>query len=84
VVLKMLEGHVDILTPLAKKEEALFRNTTCPVCSGSDHDAVVDRNRPFSKGMPLPNKVLRCRGCSSEFDPYSGIVTKAAVTIESD
>lgn len=73
VVLKLLEGQQDLLTPELKKEEAFFRNTSCPTCGERGLEAVLNEKRPFSPGVPLPNKFLRCR-CGTEFEPYTRLI----------
>ena len=74
---KLLEGHKDILTPLAKKEEAFLRASFCPLCKATAPVPFVDPLRPFVSGNPLPNKLLRCITCEAEFSPYTGLITKA-------
>ena len=76
---RLLEGHVDVLTPLIQKEQSLFKSTPCPACRSSDVSPFVNPSRPFSPGSPLPNKLLRCTICRAEFDPYSGIITRASI-----
>lgn len=76
VTLKLLEGHKDILTPMAAREEDAARSFSCPRCGGSACDLVVDRDRPFTSGSILPNRSMRCRGCRTEVDPRSGIVLR--------
>lgn len=78
-ILKLLEGHEDLLTPLVAKEDTFFRHSACPTCGSVSHDSFVNPARPFSSGSPLPNKLLRCRECSSEFDPYTNLITKASI-----
>ena len=68
--------HQDILTPLIEKEDAVFRRASCPNCRGLSCEAFVDTARPFISGSPLPRRLLRCVECSTEFDPYTGLVTK--------
>jgi hypothetical protein len=77
IIRKALEGHEDVLTPMAKKEDAFFRNTSCPVCGSRNHEVFLNTKNPFTAGVPLPNKLLKCVQCQSEFDPYSNIVTRA-------
>lgn len=74
--------YEDVLTPLVAKEQAFFRTSACPRCQASALEAVVNAARPFTPGSPLPNKVLRCLMCKTEFDPYTGLVTSA--TFSSD
>jgi hypothetical protein len=82
VVWTLLEGHKDILTPMTKKEELFFKHMTCPTCKSSSLQAFINASSPFSAQSPLPNRLLRCLSCQTEFDPNSGIITK--VTAESD
>jgi hypothetical protein len=72
---KLLEGQEDILTPLVKKEQAFFRNCPCPSCGEYSHSQLVNARRPFSEGSPLPNIVLKCLHCRTEFDPNTRLVT---------
>ena len=76
---KLLEGQEDVLTPLVKKEQAFFRNSTCPSCGGSSHLPFVNPRRPFSQGSPLPNKILKCLQCETEFDPNSNLITSVPI-----
>jgi hypothetical protein len=68
--------HQDVLAPLVRKEEALFRNSTCPVCGTSGTSPFIDPSRPFLPGSALPNRLLRCTACSAEFDPFTRMITR--------
>ena len=82
---KLLEGQEDVLTPLVKKEQVFFRNSACPICGAYSHSQTVNAHRPFSQGSPLPNIVLRCLQCQTEFDPNTNLVTSfTGFTPESD
>jgi len=74
VIWKALEGQEDLLAPEVKKEQALFRNTACPSCGAYELEQVLNAKRPFTPGLPLPNKTLRCMRCQTEFDPYSRLI----------
>jgi hypothetical protein len=78
---KLLEGHKDVLTPLADKENEFFKRCSCPNCGKTGLAAVVNVQRPFSPGSPLPNKLLTCGDCGIEFDPYTKFITKAPATM---
>jgi len=69
--------HQDILTPLASKEETVFRYSSCPNCRGLSHEAFVDPSRPFVSGSALPHRLLRCVECKTEYDAYTGLITRA-------
>lgn len=69
--------HQDVLTPIAKKEEVFFRHSACPKCGSTSVRPLTNPLRPFVPGNPLPNKLLQCLQCETEFDPYSGLITRA-------
>jgi hypothetical protein len=72
-VLKLLEGHENILTPAVEENERFFRTLSCPSCGGAVVP-FVDPSRPlFREGEFLPNYMARCRECGTEFEPYTGI-----------
>ena len=81
-MLKLLEGHENVLAPLVAKEEAFFRSSTCPSCNGRNLEAFLHPSNPFAPGSPLPSKLLRCLQCKTEFDPYTRLVTR--VTSDSE
>lgn len=78
---KLLEGQEDVLTPLAKKEQIFFRNSACPTCGAVSHSQTVNAKRPFSQGSPLPNILLRCLQCHTEFDPNTGLIVSVSSLI---
>lgn len=78
---KALEGHTDVLSDAVKKEEAFFRNSTCPACGDRELTAFVNAANPFTVGALLPNKLLRCVKCETEFDPYSRFITKTTASL---
>lgn len=77
---KLLEGHVDVLTPLAQKEEAEFKKKPCPECKAAGAYSSVDPANPFVHGNPLPNKILTCLACGAVFSPYTGAVLRKRST----
>lgn len=80
---KLLEGHEDILTPLAKKEQTFLRNCMCPGCGSYATSSFVNPKIPFSPGVILPNFLLRCLQCQTEFDPNTNLITSfPALTTE--
>jgi hypothetical protein len=79
LVWKLLEGHEDGLKPESDKEQAFFRHVMCPSCHSYTHEQFVNPKRPFSPGAVLVNKLLRCTECKTEFDPHSGLITKATI-----
>ena len=69
--------HQDILTPEATKEQAFLRTAVCPSCRTGSLESFVDPRAPFSPRLPLARRQLRCLSCRTEFDPHSGLITKA-------
>lgn len=75
LIRKAIAGHVDVLSPEIKKEEAFFRNSLCPVCGSKELSSYVNAVKPFTEGVLLPNKLMRCLTCDTEFEPYTRLVT---------
>lgn len=72
--------HQDVLTPLALSEDALFQSSNCPKCGAASPTPTLDSRRPFIKNSPLPNRILRCVVCQTEFDPRTGLIHLANIT----
>jgi hypothetical protein len=72
--------YPDVLTPLAEREAELFKNSPCPKCQVYSATPVLNTHRPFSPGSPLPNRIMRCTVCGTEFDPRTGLITLANIT----
>jgi formate dehydrogenase maturation protein FdhE len=70
--------HIDVLTPMANKETDTFKNVSCPVCGSYGSESFINTSRPFSPSSPLPNKLLRCSSCRTEYDPLTKLVTLAS------
>jgi hypothetical protein len=75
---ELIKGHQDVLTPAAQAEQEFFRQVSCPSCGGKSHDQMLHAARPFSEGAILPNKILVCQQCKTEFEPRSGIILRSA------
>lgn len=71
-VRKALEGHENILDKAVKENEAFFKRLSCPSCGG-EVMAVVNARTPFREGGILPNYLGKCKACSVEFEPHTGI-----------
>jgi hypothetical protein len=93
VIQQMIKEHEDILTPLVKAEEEVYKNTKCPVCfqGGCSKkvrppkvvmtaDGPTVARSPFGDG-PLPEGNAFCIHCSTEFDPKSGIIYKTDASV---
>jgi len=73
VIMKMLEGHEDVITPLQRERDQLYQSQSCPTCGGNAFDKVGDSRTMFRQGDVLPRYMLRCSNCDCVFDPHSGI-----------
>lgn len=71
-VRRALEGQMDILGEAAKQNEAFFKRLSCPSCHG-EVGPIVNAKAPFKEGGILPNFLAKCKVCSIEFEPYTGI-----------
>jgi hypothetical protein len=74
ITLKLLEGHEDVISPLAKEREDFYARQTCPYCGGNAFQKTGNLKMLFVPNDPLPRHQLLCDNCSCEFDPFSGIV----------
>lgn len=72
--------HQDVLTPLATREEVIFKTATCPSCGTGACTPTLDLLRPFTSDNPLPNRILRCTACGAEFDPYTRMTRLVPLT----
>ena len=77
IILKLLEGREDVITPLAQKHEQIYTDAVCPTCGSGSLVKVGDPNRLFRSGKPLAHYQLDCSSCGCLFDPHSGMVIKA-------
>lgn len=66
----------DVLAPEVRKEEAFLRAAVCPSCRKGSVESFVDARTPFLPNYPLARRHLRCLSCSTEFDPYTGLISK--------
>ena len=73
-VKKALDGHVDILSGAAAKEQALLAAASCPKCGSRALNTTLDVENPFSPGAITPNRVSTCTGCGARFNPLTGFV----------
>lgn len=67
--LRLIKEHTDLLKPLELAEQEKLKSLKCPKCFSAKHQVFVDAKNPFSSNSPLPNKVLKCLQCSTEFRP---------------
>ena len=89
LIRQLLQGEEDILSPEIKAEEALYRNTRCPLCGqggcekrvrapkiilGDSGEPVVATS-PFGIG-PLPEGYAHCIHCNTDFNPQTGMIFK--------
>ena len=71
-VRQALEGHQDILKPVFEASERFFRSLSCVSCGG-EVMAIVNSRAPFKEGSIIPNYLAKCKRCSTEFEPHTGI-----------
>jgi hypothetical protein len=68
-----IAGHQDVLKLAYEQNEKLFKALSCPSCGG-EVMAVVNARTPFKEGSIVPNCLAKCKVCSVEFEPHTGIV----------
>jgi hypothetical protein len=91
---QLLEQHQDVLSAEIKAEEALYRNTQCPMCGsgecqkkirapkiGMDEDGLPTIVvSPFGSG-PLPDGYAHCLNCGTDFNPHTGMVFRTEASM---
>lgn len=71
---KLLEGHEDVITPLAEERKNFYQNQNCPHCDGNSLTMQGDSKTMFRGNDPLPRYTLSCDNCDCLFDPHSGLI----------
>ena len=74
ITAKLLEGHKDILTPMAEERERFYSEQICPSCTGEHLRKTGDSRSLFRSGKPLPQYWLECESCGCVHDPHSGMI----------
>lgn len=74
ILLKLLEGVPDTLSPAADEREKFYRDQSCPYCQGNSFNRRGDSRTIFHDGDPLPRYSLECTNCGCHFNPFSGII----------
>lgn len=74
ITLKLLEGHRDLISPMAAAQERFYQNQVCPSCDGTSFTKTGNASQLFRHGQALPHYTLRCNDCDCLFDPHSTIV----------
>jgi rubredoxin len=91
LIKELLEGHEDIITKAAKKDEEIFKNATCPNCGSGECKKAIPApkvvyglggeinvmNSPFRSNSPIIQGHAVCCICGTEFDPRTGIILKS-------
>ena len=76
VILRMLVGHKDIITPMAQEREKFYQSQSCPHCGGATFTKHATSADIFRGNDPLARYQLICQDCDCLFDPHSGLVLK--------
>jgi len=85
---EFIEQSEDVLTPEVKAEEALYRNTQCPLCGEAGCEKRVqpakvvpdpDTGEPLIAQSPFGDDMLakgyaHCKNCNTDFNPKTGMV----------
>ena len=81
VVLKLLEGQEDVLTPEVKKLEAFYRQFKCPNCKGSVRKEYSSGHAFSDPDTLVARALLRCIECDHLFDPHSGMTVERGLHV---
>jgi len=75
IIQKLIEGHEDVLSPLARENEKYYASQACPRCGGSCKK-LADHRTMFNGDAPLPKFYLECLACGEQFDPHTGMIIR--------
>jgi len=73
IVLRLIQGYEDELTPETIKQDAFYRQFSCPRCSvplQKEHDP----RTAFDSESIVPKALLRCPECRYLLEPHSGVI----------
>lgn len=73
VLLRLIEGEEDVVTPAAQKESRTRATTPCPRCMGHFRQK-LDPGRAFSPDRILPRFFHECAECGYTVDPETNFV----------
>lgn len=76
ILVKLLEGHRNVIGPLAAEREEFYRQQRCPRCDGEETVKEADPRRMIAPGEPLPRFQLRCLNCNCVWDPFTKVIEK--------
>ena len=74
IILKLLEGHEDVITPLARERQKFYDSKTCTECGSPALVKTWDADTVFRDNDLLPRAFLKCESCDALMDPHSGIL----------
>lgn len=74
LVLKAIEGYVDVLEPERKALDAFYKQFTCKRCGRGCRKEMVKGHVFGDSGTLNPRCVLRCLACGCLFDPHTGLL----------
>jgi hypothetical protein len=75
-VMRLLEGHKDIITPMAEERDRFYRNQQCQRCGSTSLVRSTNANIVFRGDDPIARYILTCEDCGCVFDPHSTLVLK--------
>lgn len=73
VAKKLIEGHTDVLTPLANARTYRITESQCPRCHGAMTQK-LHATFAFTQDDPLPRTVAVCKDCGYTVDPVTNLV----------
>ena len=74
LVLKLLEGHENILARDVERDRQHLAAIRCPKCRSDSLVQEIDKQRPFTKDRTLPNWNARCLECRCLFSAGTWVI----------
>lgn len=78
---ELLANTSDVLTKEYKAELEYFTNLKCLRCN-EDVYPILNTKLPFKAGKLIPNNLVKCSKCGTEFEPYTAIEVKGPTELD--
>lgn len=74
IILKLLEGREDVISPLADRRDEFYRSQSCIRCGSTALTRVANAATLFHSNDPMPRYLMECQSCECLFDPHTGLL----------
>lgn len=75
IILRLVEGYQDEISPAAKADNIFYGQFRCPRCDCT-LDKEFDPRTAFTGSSFMPKALLRCPNCRFLLDPHTNVVVE--------